>query len=163
MKAEEEPPEKPSNAEPPDPVRVPRIVVRDATIEEMASLLNASPKGLLQLRDELAGWIGKADGLVARLAGVLAFLDWAASREATPPETIHADTVMRANRLWQDYLEPKVRHEWGIAGLSRKDVEEAVWAQLEEEGLVRPVKQVGTGRKGRNYEIIAPEGADEPT
>lgn len=342
LKAEEEPLEKPSNAEPPDPVRVPRVVVRDATIEEMARLLNASPKGLLQLRDELAGWfnsmeryssasnrphwlemyngkrivvdrvkhddpievdsalvsilggiqpdklselvdasvddglfarfiycapevprleratapadtlrlraafarlhqlqlaeidgelkpvtvkfspeaaevffsfrkqvrkmageasgilagwIGKADGLVARIACALAFLDWAASREATPPETIDAELVLRAIRLWRDYLEPMARHvlqprgsivdraadailkqarikrlhtvnarqvrrEWGIAGLSRKDVEDAVWAQLEEEGLVRPVKQVGTGRKARNYEIIAPEGDD---
>ncbi|MEO0829666.1 MAG: DUF3987 domain-containing protein [Pseudomonadota bacterium] len=340
LKAEEEPPEKPSNAEPPDPVRVPRVVVRDATIEEMARLLNGSPKGLLQLRDELAGWfnsmeryssasnrphwlemyngkrivvdrvkhdepievesalvsilggiqpdklsemvdasvddglfarfiycapevprleratapadtlrlraafarlhqlqladidgelkpvkvmfsseaaelffsfrkqvrkmageasgilagwIGKADGLVARMAGVLAFLDWAASREACPPETIDAETVLRAIRLWQDYLEPMARHvlqprgsivdraadailkqarikrlhivnarqvrrEWGIAGLSRKDVEDAVWAQLEEEGLVRLVKRDGPGRKARDYEVIAPEG-----
>jgi hypothetical protein len=257
VKKGEEPPEKPSNAEPPDPVKVPRVVVRDATIEEMARLLNASPKGLLQLRDELAGWfnsmeryssasnrphwlemyngkrivvdrvkhdepievdsalvsilggiqpdklselvdasvddglfarfiycapevprleratapadtlrlraafarlhqlqlaeidgelkpvtvkfsadaaelffgfrkqvrkmsseasgilagwIGKADGLVARMAGVLAFLDWACSREARPPETIDADTVMRAIRLWRDYLEPMARH-----------------------------------------------------
>ena len=250
-------PEKPDDAEPPEPVKVPRLLVRDATIEKMAVILNASPKGLLQWRDELAGWfnamerysgtsnrphwlemyngkrivvdrvkhddpievetalvsilggiqpdklsnlvagsvddglfarfiycapkipplrrasepvdearleravlrlhglnlvdeggplrplpigftpeaaetffhfrqrvrrlagetsgllpgwIGKATGLVARLAGVLTFLDWAGSEAEPPPETISEASVERAMRLWHDYLLPMARH-----------------------------------------------------
>ncbi|MEL6567658.1 MAG: YfjI family protein [Pseudomonadota bacterium] len=249
-------PEKPDDAEPPEPVKVPRLLVRDATIEKMAVILNASPKGLLQWRDELAGWfnamerysgtsnrphwlemyngkrivvdrvkheepievetalvsilggiqpdklsdlvagsvddglfarfiycasdipplrrafepvdearlrkafsrlhglnlgdqegvlaplplgfspdsaetffrfrqhvrdlagetsgllagwIGKAPGLVARLAGVLSFLDWADCDAVEPPETISEETAARAIRLWQDYLLPMAR------------------------------------------------------
>ena len=328
-------PEKPEDAELPEPVKVPRLMVRDATIEKMAVILNASPKGLLQWRDELAGWfnsmeryssasnrphwlemyngkrivvdrvkhddpievdaalvsilggiqpdklsemvegsvddglfarfiycapdvpplrratvpidqarlergflrlhgltlaeqggdlrpvpvgftseaaetffrfrqkvrqlagetsgmlagwIGKAPGLVTRLAGILACLDWADGEDETP-ETIALACVERAIRLWQDYLLPMARHvlqtrgsladraadeilkqarrrglsrvnarqvrrEWGIPGLGKKNVEEAVWTQLEEDGLVQPVKREGAGRKARDYEII---------
>ncbi len=342
VKGDKDRPEKPDDAEPPDPVKVPRLLVRDATIEKMAVILNASPKGVLQWRDELAGWfnsmeryssasnrpnwlemyngkrivvdrvkhevpievdgalvsilggiqperlselvvgsvddglfarfiycapdvpplqratapsdqarlgrafarlhelqlaeldgalrpvpvgfdteaaefffrfrqqvrrmageasgmlagwIGKAPGLVARLAGVFALLDWADSGQATPPETIHVETVDRAIRLWQEYLAPMARHvlqaqgsivdraaddilkqaqrrglniinarqvrrEWGIAGLSDKKVEAAVWAQLVEEGLVREVDSKGAGRKPKDYEIVGPDAAD---
>ena len=44
-------------AEPEPPVR-PRIVVSDATIEELSNILSGQPKGLLSYRDELSGWIG---------------------------------------------------------------------------------------------------------
>lgn len=39
----------------------PRIVVNDATVEKFGELLNANPKGLVQFRDELAGWLSSLD------------------------------------------------------------------------------------------------------
>lgn len=57
VKAEEEPSPRPAAADcPPRPVR-PRAKVSDATIEKLADLLAGLPKGLLHVRDELAGWL----------------------------------------------------------------------------------------------------------
>ena len=39
----------------------PRIVVNDATVEKLGELLNANPRGLVQFRDELAGWLANLD------------------------------------------------------------------------------------------------------
>jgi len=39
----------------------PRILVNDATVEKLGELLNANPRGLIQLRDELAGWLANLD------------------------------------------------------------------------------------------------------
>ena len=50
-------PPKPETAKiPPKPAR-PRVGVTDATIEVLGQVLVALPKGLLNLRDELAGWL----------------------------------------------------------------------------------------------------------
>ena len=50
-------PAKPQAADcPPEPVR-PRVKVADATIEALANLYVGLPKGLLHVRDELAGWL----------------------------------------------------------------------------------------------------------
>lgn len=43
--------------EPEMPVR-PRIITSDATIESLANILSGQPKGLLNTRDELSGWLG---------------------------------------------------------------------------------------------------------
>jgi hypothetical protein len=40
---------------------MPRIIINDSTIEEATNILANNPKGLLMLRDELAGWIGSFD------------------------------------------------------------------------------------------------------
>lgn len=51
------PPPMPPAAAPPEP-QSPRLRQNDVTIERVASLLaNAAPKGLLIVRDELAGWL----------------------------------------------------------------------------------------------------------
>ena len=50
-------PELPDNAREPDRPERPRIVVSDATIEAMARILKAQPRGLLLMRDELSGWL----------------------------------------------------------------------------------------------------------
>jgi hypothetical protein len=51
------PPPMPPAAAPPEP-QLPRLRQNDVTIERVASLLsNAAPKGLLIVRDELAGWM----------------------------------------------------------------------------------------------------------
>ncbi|WP_458070646.1 YfjI family protein [Rhodanobacter sp. BL-MT-08] len=39
----------------------PRLVVNDVTIEKLGELLNANPRGLVQCRDELAGWLATLD------------------------------------------------------------------------------------------------------
>jgi hypothetical protein len=50
-----DPPEKP------DPPQAERFIVSDTTVEALAPILLASPRGLLLARDELAGWIGSFD------------------------------------------------------------------------------------------------------
>lgn len=50
-------PDKPPEATiPPKPIR-PRARVMDVTVEKLASIIEQSPKGLLQMRDELAAWL----------------------------------------------------------------------------------------------------------
>ncbi|MBZ9859721.1 DUF3987 domain-containing protein [Mesorhizobium sp. CA12] len=57
LKAGEEPPPRPASASPgPAPV-LPRLAVSDATVERVAVILAAQPRGLLLARDELAGWL----------------------------------------------------------------------------------------------------------
>ena len=55
------PPLMPVEAQPPNaPVR-PRIRIADATVEALGGLAAALPRGLLLVRDELAGWLGALD------------------------------------------------------------------------------------------------------
>jgi hypothetical protein len=54
-KAADDPPEKP------DTPQAERYIVSDTTVEALAPLLLANPRGLLLARDELAGWIGSFD------------------------------------------------------------------------------------------------------
>ena len=39
----------------------PRFIVNDATVEKLGELLNDNPNGLTQVRDELAGWLGRME------------------------------------------------------------------------------------------------------
>jgi hypothetical protein len=50
------PPPKPAEADDPEPFIPPRLYVSDTTIEKMAVLLQAHPRGMLLVADELAGW-----------------------------------------------------------------------------------------------------------
>ena len=43
---------------PPDQPRPKRVVVSDVTVEKIAEVLEDNPRGVLLLRDELAGWFG---------------------------------------------------------------------------------------------------------
>jgi hypothetical protein len=54
-KTEEPPPTKP------DLPQAERCIVSDTTVEALAPLLLANPRGLLMARDELAGWLGSFD------------------------------------------------------------------------------------------------------
>ncbi|MEX2175365.1 MAG: DUF3987 domain-containing protein [Pirellulaceae bacterium] len=54
-KATNDPPEKP------EAPHADRCIVSDTTVEALAPLLLANPRGLLLARDELAGWIGSFD------------------------------------------------------------------------------------------------------
>ena len=61
VKAGDIAPEMPIDAEnPAEPVR-PRIRVVDCTVERLAALAHELPRGLLVVRDELAGWLGGFD------------------------------------------------------------------------------------------------------
>ena len=54
-------PPMPADAEEPEAPVQPRIKVADATIEKLAALAASLPRGLLLVRDELAGWLGGFD------------------------------------------------------------------------------------------------------
>ena len=55
------PPDRPATAEAPRKPPRPRIVTMDTSTEELQRLLADNTRGLLQMRDELAGWLGSFD------------------------------------------------------------------------------------------------------
>jgi hypothetical protein len=55
------PPDRPVAAEEPNKPPRPRVVAMDTSIEELQRLLADNPRGLLLVRDELAGWLGSFD------------------------------------------------------------------------------------------------------
>lgn len=57
IKAGETPPERPAGCDAGLAPHVPRLVVNDATIERLGAILARQPRGTLQMRDELAGWL----------------------------------------------------------------------------------------------------------
>jgi Protein of unknown function (DUF3987) len=77
----------------------------------------------LQAEGLLAGWLGKGRGTVARLAAVLALLDWTATRPATapPPDVITAQHLHAAWDLWERYYRPHARAVFDRAGPSDRD------------------------------------------
>jgi hypothetical protein len=54
-------------------------------------------------------WNGKGRGIVARLGGCLALLDWSFASIATTPGAVTRQTVENAITLWRDYLRPHAR------------------------------------------------------
>jgi hypothetical protein len=65
-----------------------------------------------------AGWWGKGQGTVLRLAGVWTFLDWA-SRQGTPePQSVDVQAIVAAAGLWHGYLWPHARAVFGTVGNS---------------------------------------------
>lgn len=57
VKAGEEPPERPKDCDVGPSPHTPRLIVNDGTIERLADILARQPRGTLQMRDELAGWL----------------------------------------------------------------------------------------------------------
>lgn len=55
------PPDMPADAEDPDPPQRYRLFSTDPTIEKAARLAHGNPRGMLLVRDELAGWVGGMD------------------------------------------------------------------------------------------------------
>jgi len=55
------PPDRPKAAETPNKPPRPRVVTMDTSTEELQQLLADNARGLLHLRDELAGWLGSFD------------------------------------------------------------------------------------------------------
>ena len=71
----------------------------------------------------LAGWLGKGRGTVARLAAVLALLDWTANRPANapPPAVITAQHLHAAWDLWERYYRPHAEAVFDRAGPADRD------------------------------------------
>jgi hypothetical protein len=59
-KGGKEPPPRPASDLPPEPV-APRLALNDVTTERAAVILEKQPRGALQVRDELAGWLGNME------------------------------------------------------------------------------------------------------
>lgn len=57
IKAGDTPPDRPQGCDAGPPPHIPRLVVNDGTIERLGAILARQPRGTLQMRDELAGWL----------------------------------------------------------------------------------------------------------
>lgn len=88
----EEPPAKPAapHAE--------RYIVSDTTVEALAPILQANPRGLMLARDELAGWLGSFDRYAGKGGGGADAANWLSmfnaetvivDRKTGTPRTIH--------------------------------------------------------------------------
>jgi hypothetical protein len=84
-------------AEPEEP-RAERVIVSDTTVEALAPILLANPRGLLLARDELAGWIGSFDRYANRGKTSADSANWLSmfnaesiivDRKTGTPRTIH--------------------------------------------------------------------------
>jgi hypothetical protein len=78
----------------------------------------------------MQGWIGKGNGVVARIAAILTLLDWAHSEVAFPPHVVEKREVERACELWAQYLLPMARRALGDA--SRPQIEKNAVTLLKE-------------------------------
>ena len=56
-----------------------------------------------------AAWLGKGGSTVARLAGILEMLDWAATGSASPPGHIGRERIEDAAELWEGYFRPHAK------------------------------------------------------
>jgi hypothetical protein len=57
-----------------------------------------------------AAWTGKGRGVIVRLAGILALLDWSQLTQAAPPRAVAREQLEAACRLWRDYFaRPRAR------------------------------------------------------
>lgn len=63
----------------------------------------------------MQSFIGKLPGMAARLALILAHLDWAAGRGALPPDQVTADQFGRAACYVEDYALPMARRAYAEA------------------------------------------------
>ena len=87
----------------------PRVLAfEDRAVEVFDGCLERLHGETLQAQGLLAGWLGKGRGTVARLAAVLALLDWTANRptNAPPPTVITAQHLHAAWDLWDRYYRP---------------------------------------------------------
>ncbi len=73
---------------------------------------------MLRAEGFMAGWLGKGRGTVARLAAVLALLDWTANRpnNAPPPTVITTQHLCDAWDLWERYYRPHAQAVFDRAG-----------------------------------------------
>jgi hypothetical protein len=108
--AGDDPPEKP------DPPQAERLIVSDTTVEALAPILSANPRGLLLARDELAGWIGSFDRYAGKGKAGADAANWLSmfnaesiivDRKTGIPRTIH---VQQASVCVTGGIQPAILH-----------------------------------------------------
>jgi hypothetical protein len=99
------------------------LALEDKAVEIFDGCLEQLHGETLKAQGLLAGWLGKGRGTVARLAAVLALLDWTANRpsNAPPPTIITAQHLHAAWDLWQRYYRPHAQAVFDRAGPSERD------------------------------------------
>lgn len=85
----------------PEPIERRRLVSTDTTIEKAARLSKSNPRGLLLIRDELAGWLGSMDRYANGAGGDRAFwLQAYGGRSWTTDRVKDADPVVIPHLVW---------------------------------------------------------------
>ena len=68
-----------------------------------------------------AGYVGKGRGTIARLAGILTLLEWAANPSVLPPTTIDDTALTGAKRLWETFFLQHARAIFRVGGRSPQE------------------------------------------
>jgi len=99
------------------------LALEDQAVTVFDSCLERLHGETLKAEGLLAGWLGKGRGTVARLAALLALLDWTANRpsNAPPPTIITAQHLHAAWDLWQRYYRPHAQAVFDRAGPAERD------------------------------------------
>jgi len=99
------------------------LALEDQAVTVFDSCLERLHGETLKAEGLLAGWLGKGRGTVARLAALLALLDWTANRPANapPPSVITAQHLHAAWNLWERYYRPHAKAVFDRAGPSERD------------------------------------------
>jgi hypothetical protein len=94
----------------------------DKAVEVFDRCLERLHGETLRAQGLMAGWLGKGRGTVARLAAVLALLDWTANRptNAPPPGIIAERHLLDAWNLWDSYYRPHAQAVFDRAGGDRQ-------------------------------------------
>ncbi|HEY2750555.1 DUF3987 domain-containing protein, partial [Phenylobacterium sp.] len=94
------------------------LAFEDRAVEVFDRCLEGLHGETLRAQGLMAGWLGKGRGTVARLAAVLALLDWTANRptNAPPPTVIRAQHLIDAWSLWDRYYRPHAQAVFDRAG-----------------------------------------------
>jgi hypothetical protein len=88
------PPDRPTDAQRPIAPPRPRLLAMDSSTEELQRLLAEAPRGLLYLRDELAGWLGGFDRYGGHGADRAFFLEcWNGGSYVCDRVRHHADPI----------------------------------------------------------------------
>ena len=99
------------------------LAFEDKAVEIFDGCLERLHGETLRAQGLMAGWLGKGRGTVARLAAVLALLDWTANRpnNAPPPTVIRQQHLLDAWALWDRYYRPHAQAVFDRAGPSDRD------------------------------------------
>jgi hypothetical protein len=94
------------------------MALEDQAVTVFDTCLERLHPEMLRADGFMAGWLGKGRGTVARLAAVLALLDWTANRpsNALPPTAISAQHLHAAWDLWERYYRPHAQAVFDRAG-----------------------------------------------
>jgi hypothetical protein len=106
-----------------------------------------------------AAWLGKGAGAVARLAGVLAMMSWAASDASDVPDRVNLKAMESAVTLWWDYYRPHALALFSQSGMGEESQARRVVRWLRAEG--RSVISREDIRRGALREAVDAREADD--